>query len=384
MPITRLGPGMFRGLWTWLLLAEPVGCDQKIELQDFGSPPVEGSGVARTEKREVRSFAGIEVGGIFKLDLTVGKEVSLEVSGDDNLIPLVITEVTGDVLKIHSMKGLKPRHEILVRATTPTLRTVATAGASHASLRGIHEKQFRADSSGSSRCELAGHAEQLGAVASGGSRLSGTELNAERASLETSGSSDVVLKAGALEKASLEGGAKVVVSGLEGGRSRIEASGSSRLDVSGRVEQLAIAASGGATVNGHDLKATTVTLEASGSSEIVLKAGSLEKAILEGGAKVNVSGLESGRSRIEASGSSHIDVSGRAAQVSIDASAGSTVNARGLKAQVAVVHSSGSSKVEVTASESLDVDASGGSSVRYGGSPARKTFNKSGSASIQP
>ena len=58
----------------------------------FGSG-IKGSGVASSEIREADEFTGVDVGGVFEVEITAGKEYSVQVQADDNLIPFVKTEV---------------------------------------------------------------------------------------------------------------------------------------------------------------------------------------------------------------------------------------------------------------------------------------------------
>src|SRR3982751_1352355 len=57
---------------------------------------VKGSGHVVTESRDVPEFSGIDVGGIYKVDVTAQKDFAVVVEADDNLLPLIRTEVDGD------------------------------------------------------------------------------------------------------------------------------------------------------------------------------------------------------------------------------------------------------------------------------------------------
>src|SRR5205085_3408273 len=52
-----------------------------------------GSGKIVTEKRNVSGFKGVDVGGDFQVEITAGKEFAVEIETDDNLLPLIETEV---------------------------------------------------------------------------------------------------------------------------------------------------------------------------------------------------------------------------------------------------------------------------------------------------
>src|SRR2546423_1926364 len=121
-------------------------------------PPVPGSGVAKTEARTVADFTEVEVGSAVRLDLTVGPSRGVEVTADDNLVPHVITEVSGGRLKIYTDANTTTKIGITVKATTPTLKAVEGSGASTATVAGVQADRFRLGLSGASTCTLTGKA----------------------------------------------------------------------------------------------------------------------------------------------------------------------------------------------------------------------------------
>ena len=69
------------------------GCHHK-----FGQAT--GSGTMKVEKRTVPSFTAVDISGAYNVEIAVQKEPGLEIEGDDNLLPLVTTEVRNGVLEI--------------------------------------------------------------------------------------------------------------------------------------------------------------------------------------------------------------------------------------------------------------------------------------------
>ena len=69
---------------------------------------MEGSGVPRTEEREVGAFDRIELSGSGRLEVTTGPLSALSVTADDNLLGLLRTEVVDGTLII---ERTRPRAE---------------------------------------------------------------------------------------------------------------------------------------------------------------------------------------------------------------------------------------------------------------------------------
>src|SRR5215212_8407273 len=59
-----------------------------------------GSGNRTTEKRQVAPFTAVSTEGAFNIKIVCQKDVSLEVNGDDNVLPLVGSDVSNNVLHL--------------------------------------------------------------------------------------------------------------------------------------------------------------------------------------------------------------------------------------------------------------------------------------------
>ena len=81
----------------------------------FKSRGIKGSGNAASEKRDLTGFHAVDVGGIFHVEITSQQEFGVEISADDNLIPLVRTEVRDGVLYIESEEKILPRSNLRIR-----------------------------------------------------------------------------------------------------------------------------------------------------------------------------------------------------------------------------------------------------------------------------
>src|SRR5262245_26325987 len=90
------------------------GWSTKISGVSFNFDGVKGSGHASTEKRDVSGFDSVEVSGIFQVEIVSGKDFSVEVQTDDNLVQFVKTEVDGSTLEISLDKKVSPRSDLIV------------------------------------------------------------------------------------------------------------------------------------------------------------------------------------------------------------------------------------------------------------------------------
>lgn len=106
------------------------------------------------------------------------------------------------------------------------------------------------------------------------------------------------------------------------------------------------------------------------------------RADLSGGSHLRGE-IDAGDVTFDLSGGSHVTLGGSAGDLTVDAGGGSHAKLADLEVVNANVNASGGSHVTVNPSGTLDARASGGSQVRYVGSPTLGTMDSSGGASIK-
>ncbi len=80
---------------------------------------VAGSGARQKQKRELASFTSITASGAFEIEVVCQKTQSLELEGDDNILPLVSTEVSNNVLHIDNVRGYSVVEPIRIQISVP-------------------------------------------------------------------------------------------------------------------------------------------------------------------------------------------------------------------------------------------------------------------------
>jgi hypothetical protein len=156
---------------------------------NFGG--VKGSGNMATEQRGVSDFDAIDVGGVFQVDVVLGKEYSVEIEADDNLLPLIETDVRGSTLHIDLDKKVSTQNGLIVRITAPNIERIDVSGASKVTASGFSGDTLTIDCSGASRVKLAGETALLKVDVSGASNVDAEALKAVNATVDASGASRV-------------------------------------------------------------------------------------------------------------------------------------------------------------------------------------------------
>lgn len=170
---------------------------------------IKGSGVIKTEKRELAGFKKIEVSGAIEVEINAQKDFSVDVEADDNLLEYVKTEVDGDTLKIYTKSRIWKHNKIRVVISMPELTEADVSGASKITANNIKTDSFKIDVSGASKIEVNGEAKDLKIEASGASKINAENLKVANADVDISGATSVTVNATEEVKAEASGASKI-------------------------------------------------------------------------------------------------------------------------------------------------------------------------------
>lgn len=169
-----------------------------------------GSGRVSTETRELVEFDAVELRISGDAHITIGKPTALEITADDNLLPLIKTEIHEGRLVISSDYKFKTQHTPNIKITVADLKAAAVAGSGDIHIVGVDNQRLclsvngsgdlrfegktealAVDVTGSGDVKLTGKAEQLAASVAGSGDIHGFDLIAASAAVTVKGSGDV-------------------------------------------------------------------------------------------------------------------------------------------------------------------------------------------------
>jgi hypothetical protein len=173
-----------------------------------------GSGVNKTETRNVGSFSRIEASGATELEITAGQTATVvTVSGDDNMVPLVKTTVSGNVLIIKTDNVENTKLPLVVKIGMPKLAAIEAFGASKISAVNLTGQRFELVGSGSTKATIGGTVDNLVIKLSGAGRVDAGGLAAREAEIRSSGASTVEVNASDKLSVHISGAGKVTYLG---------------------------------------------------------------------------------------------------------------------------------------------------------------------------
>lgn len=146
-----------------------------------------GSGKTSTEARAVADFTALELHGTYVVELELGKPTKVEITGDDNLVPLVETALTDGRLVVKAKEAIAPRTELVLRLATPDVAVIEADGAVALRVRGVANSALRLRLAGVSGALLEGKTGALEVKLTGAGGVEAKGLLATRASVDLSG-----------------------------------------------------------------------------------------------------------------------------------------------------------------------------------------------------
>lgn len=178
-----------------------------------GCTGVRGSGVRKTEKRDLPAFTSIETTGAFEVTVTCQKPASFEIEADDNILPLVETEVKGGVLRVTTKKNYRSNGGIEVRITVPNLDSVRSTGAGKFRVSDLKNDNFEIHSTGAAQVSVSGQSKSVTISSTGAGKIDAHNLRAQTAEVRVTGAASVEVNAGDELDVTVSGAGRVTYSG---------------------------------------------------------------------------------------------------------------------------------------------------------------------------
>ena len=156
---------------------------------------VSGSGNREKQKRNAASFNSISYNGAFDVNIVCQQPVGLEIEGDDNILPLVGTEVSNNVLHIKNLRDYSVSEPIKLKISVPNLEGIAVNGAGKIEVSGMKNEKFEIDANGAPTIRVSGETKLVDIDANGAGKIDTHKLRASKAIVDSKGVSKVDVQA---------------------------------------------------------------------------------------------------------------------------------------------------------------------------------------------
>src|SRR6266516_285897 len=173
---------------------------------------IRGNGHIKTDQRTISSFANIDAGGTFQIEWKSGTP-ALSITTDENLLPYIDNQSSGDTLRLRTHEQIWPTHGIKVVISSPTRTGAKISGAVKLTANQLSGPRFAMESTGAAEVKLDGNIDELLADMTGASELHAGGLQTKTTEISTTGAADAETAVSETLKVAITGAGKVSYSG---------------------------------------------------------------------------------------------------------------------------------------------------------------------------
>ncbi len=170
-----------------------------------------------TETYDFEGFERIALGGVYKMNVTVGPDYSITLSGDSQLMDDVNVYLDGSELNLDTKNNKKKRKQhnngITADITLPKLSALSVAGVASGDITGVDADDFDLSVSGVAEVNIDGTCKSLKARVSGVGELDARDFKCSNADVSLSGVGEMSVYASSSVDVRASGVGEVVVYG---------------------------------------------------------------------------------------------------------------------------------------------------------------------------
>jgi hypothetical protein len=174
---------------------------------------VQGQGPVTSETREVGAFSRIEATAGIRIVVHIGPSEAVEVSAQENLLPVIATDLRGDTLSIEASEDFTTLEPVTITVVVPALDGITLSGGSQAVIDGLDGESLELRIRGGAQVTAAGSVDSVGLDAGGGAMASLEDLSARVATVSMDGGAAATLTASGEVSGTAAGGSRLTVLG---------------------------------------------------------------------------------------------------------------------------------------------------------------------------
>jgi len=161
----------------------------------FFNSGVRGSGVVKTESREVTAFSSISSETVGRVTVQQTGKESLKITAEDNILPLIKSYVTDNVLYLTMVKdaSFNPTKPIQFFVEVKSLESLNIKGVGTFEVKDIQGKRLSISQDGVGSTTIAGNVDVLELTLSGVGSFHGEEFKTKQATVRHSGVGSAVV-----------------------------------------------------------------------------------------------------------------------------------------------------------------------------------------------
>ncbi len=173
---------------------------------------VRGNGHIVTDQRSIEEFSELHAGGSFDVEWRAGSP-RLSITTDENLLPLIKSQIEGDTLRLRTREHILPTHGVKVVVSSSRRNGAKLTGASELIAHDLSGDKFAVQTTGAADVKLDGNINELWADMTGASELTAKNLQTRTAGISTTGAASADISVSETLKVDITGAGEVIFHG---------------------------------------------------------------------------------------------------------------------------------------------------------------------------
>jgi hypothetical protein len=169
------------------------GCGSALLGQRSGAL-VEGSGPVVRQDRPLSGITAVEFGAFGNLEIIQGDEEGLTLQAQGDILPMIISEVAGDTLRIYAKGNVNPKLGIQMRLKVRSLHSIVAGGAGNITVSGLAGDALSVSVTGANAVVVAGSVREQTVNLSGAGTYDGGALESRLATVTINGFADALVR----------------------------------------------------------------------------------------------------------------------------------------------------------------------------------------------
>ncbi len=174
---------------------------------------INGNGNVIAEKRNVSNFEKVVVDGSFKVFIEHSKNETLEIEAEENILPHIVSEVRGNVLRIYTEDDVRTTETIKIRIGSDEVEYVELNGSGKIEINNFENDKLGVEMNGSGKIYANGKTKDFEVEINGSGKVETKNLKAENVDVEINGSGKVEIRSERSINSDVNGSGKIIYHG---------------------------------------------------------------------------------------------------------------------------------------------------------------------------
>jgi flagellar basal body rod protein FlgF len=141
--------------------------------------------------RDIAAFEAVSCDGEYEVQIDCQGKQSLAIETDENLLPLVKTEVHSNTLHVYTKGKLFPTNRIKITISVPNITEFTSSGSTEGDINNVNNASLDISIHGSGKLHLNGKSGTVKISTSGSSKIDANSLISENSDIQINGSGNI-------------------------------------------------------------------------------------------------------------------------------------------------------------------------------------------------